>query len=145
MEKRNKLIEYKEAGAWMRLCKDVISKTELACCMVLNRKDTALIEKAAEKIASACSRAEDNMFSDYPDLTTGSADIFYGTLEARPRTDIDSEQIELAKELIINLFGKNWDDVTGNDPEKEDKGINLNADSVGNNIKADKVEPVEEW
>lgn len=108
MKHENKLQDYKTAGAWMRLCKEVIAETKNASWSVTDHKDQTMIETALTKISIACSRIEDRMFAEYPGFIDGACDVFYGNLLTSPRTETDSDQIRLAQELAINLFGQNW-------------------------------------
>ena len=112
MEKKRTLEDYKVAGAWMRLLKSVFSETYMACSKVMYAKETDKFRVAEDRISALCSQAEDNMFDDFPTLSNEYLDIFYGHIGNdpiySPRGDVDREQIELASELVKELFGENW-------------------------------------
>ena len=110
MNKTKPLEDYKEAGAWIRLCKDVLDQTQKAASKVLDGRDVALISKMHERIMLLSSRAEDKMLHDHPHFNEGATDVFFGNMQDSPRTDTDKEQIEHAQRNIINLFGDNWSD-----------------------------------
>ena len=56
------------------------------------------------KIDEVCSHAEDNMFSDFPDLGNEYVDVFYGNVSDTPRNDVDKAQIKRAKQVADELF-----------------------------------------
>lgn len=103
------LEDYKRAGAWMRLLKSVLTRTHIECSKVLRAHDADRFNTVETKVGILCSRAEDNMFNDFPKVSNDYLDAFYGVLDSTPfRNDVDKEQVELAEELIKELFGENW-------------------------------------
>ena len=108
MKRIRTIDDYKRAGAWMRICKAVIARTHVECSSVLLEKDRRMFGTAARRIASLCSRAEANMFSDYSELGNDALDIFYGAPHIEPRTETDAGQVRLMQELIISMLGANW-------------------------------------
>ncbi len=108
MERKRTLEEYKEAGAWMRLLKSVLSKTEVACSKVTKARDYDKLASARSKIDIVCSRAEDNMFDDFPKLSNQHIDVFYGAPDVTT-TDVDKEQTALMRKLVKELFKDNWE------------------------------------
>lgn len=109
MERQRTIDDYKEAGAWMRLLKAVFGKTLIACSKVMRVKEYESPLWAAQKrIEQVCSRAEDNMFGDFPELGSKYIDIFYGVPCSRCRNDVDREQVELMIKLVKELFEDNW-------------------------------------
>jgi hypothetical protein len=48
------------------------------------------------------------MFYAYPKLDDEYLDIFYGDASAKPRNDVDREQLDLMQELVKEAFGENW-------------------------------------
>lgn len=115
MVKNRKLDDYKMAGAWMRICKAVIANTWTKCWSVLSAKDCRMFDAAERRISALCSRAEDNMFMDFPDLDNEALDIFYGSPDTDPRTDTDREQIKIMQEFVMKIFGENWTAGQGGD------------------------------
>lgn len=103
----NSLDDYKTAGAWMRLCKEVVGKAHVECSKVMSTRDSDMFYTIEKKIGILCSRAEDEMFNDHPALLNDYLDVFFGNLSDRPRTDTDQEIIELAKQLVAGLFEGN--------------------------------------
>ena len=95
---------YKNAGAYMRLLKTAGTKALIEISKVLYAKDTDRLIKALNTIDEICSRAEDNMFRDYPDLSNEYIDVFYGDVSDIPRNDVDEEIINLAREKANELF-----------------------------------------
>ena len=115
MDRKRTLEQYKLAGAWMRICKTVIVKTWPECWSVLSAKDCRMFGAAERRISILCSRAEDNMFLDFPHLTSEAFDIFYGSPEIDPRTDTDREQLQLMQKLIRGMFKDNWSEKPDDD------------------------------
>ena len=115
---RNRTIDdYKLAGAWMRLCKTVLAKTYTNCGAVLSKTDCQKFNTVTNKISSLCSKAEDNMFADFPHIGNDALDIFYGSASVPPRTETDADQVRLMRQLVIDMFGANWecDELKSND------------------------------
>lgn len=105
MERNRTLEDYKRAGAYMRLLKDLLSKTHVECSKVLTTQDYDQFNTAHNVVNRLCSRAEGNMYNDFPKLGSEYTSIFYGTIDNNPRGDVDEEQRQLATELIKELFG----------------------------------------
>ncbi len=106
MIKNRTLDDYKKAGAWMRLLKAVLAETYMECSKVLKAKDTDSLESAIRRVDAVCSKAEDNMFGDFPELSNQYIDVFYGTPNIST-TDVDKEQIALMRKLVKELFEDN--------------------------------------
>ena len=96
---------YRKAGAEMRLLKHLGTKTAVDVSKVLSAKDTDRLMRALNTIETVCSRAEDNMFRDYPELGNAYTDVFYGSVDMEPRNDVDREIIDLARTAANELFG----------------------------------------
>lgn len=95
---------YKRAGAEMRLLKSVLSKVTVDVSKVLPATETDKLIKEIDRICLICSRAEENMFKDYPNLSNEYTDVFYGALNFEPRNEVDAEIIETAKRVADELF-----------------------------------------
>lgn len=95
---------YMKAGALMRLYKTLAGKLLTEISKVLSAADQDMLMNAMKKIDAVCSRAEDNMFRDYPDLPSIYIDVFYGGTNSEPRNEIDAEIIQLAKGVADELF-----------------------------------------
>ena len=108
MGKKRTMDDYKLAGAYMRLLKTILSSTHCACGAVLNTKDSDRFFTIEKTISQLSSRAEDNMFTDFPELGNEHIDIFYGAVGNKPRNDIDREQVERAIALVQEAFRDNW-------------------------------------
>ena len=103
-KKDRTLDEYKRAGSEMRLFKQLGTTLAVDISKVLSAADTDKLLKALSKIDAICSKAEDNMFHDYPNLGTEYIDVFYGCVNAEPRNDLDAEIIDRAKKISHDLF-----------------------------------------
>lgn len=105
--KKNRTIEdYKRAGASMRLLKAVLTEAYMACSEVLSAKDCDKFEVAIRRVDTICSKAEDNMFRDFPELSDQYVDVFYGTPDTCT-TEVDKEQIGIMLGLVKGLFKNN--------------------------------------
>lgn len=108
MKTSRTLQDYKVAGAWLRLCQEVMSRTEAASGEVLKAKDSDKFEKMANSIKLLSAKAESEMIKVYPESWYNSSDVFFGTPDSTPQSEIDTEQIQLMESLIIDMFGDNW-------------------------------------
>lgn len=103
-KKDRTLDEYKRAGSEMRLFKQLGTTLAIDISKVLSAADTDKLLKALSKIDEICSKAEDNMFHDFPKLGREYTDVFYGCVNDEPRNDLDAEIIEMAKKKANDLF-----------------------------------------
>lgn len=95
---------YKRVGAEMRLLKSILSKVTVDVSKVLTATETDKLIKELDRICLICSRTEENMFKDYPNLSNEYTDVFYGALNFEPRNEVDAEIIETAKRVAYELF-----------------------------------------
>lgn len=95
---------YKNAGAEMRLFKSLGSKLVVDISKVLSASDQDMLMRALRRVDEVCSRAEDNMFRDYPKLPREYIDVFYGDVRIEPRNKVDEELIGLAKKVCNEFF-----------------------------------------
>ena len=95
---------YLDAGAAMRLLKDAGAKAACEAGKVLSAKDNDKLVKALHVIDEVCSRAEDNMFSDHPELNDDALDVFYGALDLGARNETDAKVKAKAKEMADGFF-----------------------------------------
>ena len=95
---------YMKVGAKMRLFKMLGTRTAVEISQVLSATDTQKLMLALDKVDEICSKAEDNMFRDHPDLTDEYLDVFYGSTEMEPRNDVDRKVIAMAREAADGLF-----------------------------------------
>lgn len=101
---KRKIEIYENAGAYMRLLKTVGTKAVVSISPLLHAKDTDKLLKALKTIDEICSKADSNMFSDYPSLGHEYVDVFYGDFDLTPRNDIDEKIRSMAKERADELF-----------------------------------------
>lgn len=103
-KKERTLDVYKRAGAEMRLFKTLGAKLATDISKVMKSGDTDMLLRALDKVDIICSRAEDNMFRDFPDISSDYIDVFYGCTKNDPRNEVDAEMVSLAKEVADGLF-----------------------------------------
>lgn len=96
--------EYKKAGAEMRLFKNLGVKLEVDISKVVSASDYEILSRAFNRVDEVCSRAEDNMFHDFPELGNEYVVVFYGNVSDEPRNPLDEEIINLAKQVSDGLF-----------------------------------------
>lgn len=108
MRKKGRTIEaYKKLGAMMRLYKTIGDKMLYCAETVLSASDQDIILRAMRKIDLMCTRAEDNMFRDYPNLPNEYLGVFFGSTASEATNDVDREIIGIAREEAGKLFGEN--------------------------------------
>ena len=101
---------YMKVGAKMRLFKMLGTRTAVEISQVLSATDTQKLMRALDKVDEICSKAEDNMFRDHPDLSDEYLDVFYGSTEMEPRNDVDRKVIAMAREAADGLFKRTRND-----------------------------------
>lgn len=88
----------------MRLYKTLGTRLAVDISRVLSAADQDKLIRALGKIDEICSRVEDNMFHDHPQLSNQYLDVFYGSTDGRPRNEVDEKIIDMAKEAADGLF-----------------------------------------
>lgn len=108
MKTSRTLQDYKVAGAWLRLCQEVMSRAWAASGDVLKASDSDRFEAIEYRLKRLSARAEDEMISAYPESWHNSNDVFFGSPDIAPQSEIDADQLRLMESLIIGMFGANW-------------------------------------
>ena len=103
-KKERTLESYMKAGAEMRLLKTIGGRVAVDVSHVLSAADTDKFLKALRMIEEVCTKAEDNMFRDYPNLDGTYTDVFFGSINETPRNDVDRTVIEMARTMADELF-----------------------------------------
>ena len=93
-----------KAGAKMRLFKTLGTRLVVDISQVLSATDTDKLMRALDKVDEICSKAEDNMFRDHPELSDKYIDVFYGNIGGKPRNEVDEKVIRMAREAADELF-----------------------------------------
>lgn len=104
--KKRTIEMYKEVGAEMRLLKALFTRLYVDSSKVLSSVDQNSLWKAKHIIEKICSKAEDNMLKDYPEVSNDYLSVFYGNLREGPRNSVDEEIIKKSMEIVNELFGK---------------------------------------
>ena len=84
--KERTLDTYMKAGAAMRLYRTLGTRLVLDISKVLSASDQDMLLRLLIKIDRISSRAEDNMFRDYPELPDSYMDVFFGSTDGEPGT-----------------------------------------------------------
>ncbi len=95
---------YMKAGAEMRLFKNLGTRMAVDISKVLSATDTDKLMRALDKVDEICSKAEENMFRDHPQLPDEYIDVFYGNVRDEPRNDVDEKIIRMARKVADGLF-----------------------------------------
>lgn len=77
------------AGAYARLCKDVLAKFYSYSGRVLPKNMVAPLRSAMNKIQTVTSNAEDRMYLIFPELNDEGKNVFYGAVGINRMSDID--------------------------------------------------------
>lgn len=96
---------YVEAGAYARLFDAVTHGLSLTMSKVLYANDADMLEKLIFRIKGICMKAEDNMWADYPNLSTSEGTcVFFGDLDKKQQNEMDERVRRVAKEVSEELF-----------------------------------------
>ena len=95
---------YKEAGAYARLLSDISAKAVVSMSKVLPAKDVDRFVVLLRKINEYTSKADAQLFTDFPGIGDEGKDVFYGALDSEPRNGLDKEVIQMAKQKAMELF-----------------------------------------
>ena len=97
------LDDYMRAGALMRLYKIVGAELYTTVGKVVSTADRKKLLHALHGIDTVCSNAEDNMFRDHPYLSDQYTNVFYGTTESEPRSEVDKAVLVMAREAAEEI------------------------------------------
>lgn len=96
---------YVEAGACARLLTEAGTKAAVSLSKILPAKDSDRIVALLARIEEVISRADDQLFRDYPGLGHEGTCVFYGPLSEEPESELDEEVLRKAKAVALSLFG----------------------------------------
>ena len=103
--KKERTLElYKKTGAEMRLMKTLSKKMASDVSLVLSASDKDKLGKALSIIDDISSKAEDNMFRDYPELEDEYINVFFGSFNSEPKNKVDAEIIKIAQTTAYEIF-----------------------------------------
>lgn len=97
---------YVEAGAYARLLSDIGAKAAVAMSKILPAKESDRLVNLLHRFDEIKCKADDQLFKDYPSLGHEGTDVFYGTLDAKSRNELDADVISVAKRKFTELFGE---------------------------------------
>lgn len=104
-KKKRTLDVYKKVGAEMQLLRALLSKLWIDSYAVLLSTDNDKLARVQPILDELCSKAEDKMFADFPELTNEYIHVFYGRTDMQDHPDdLDREMIALAREVADSLF-----------------------------------------
>ena len=103
-EKERTMDLYMKAGAEMRLYKTLGTRLYVDIAPLLYKADLHKLDRAQELINEVCSKVDDNMFRDHPEISNAYTKVFYGTTADEPRDDVDKEMLTRAREVADKLF-----------------------------------------
>ena len=95
---------YVEAGAYARLLSDIGAKAVVSISKILPAKDADRLVVLLNKIEEIICKADDQLFRDFPGIGNKGADVFYGTLSAQPRNELDEKVVQMAQQKATELF-----------------------------------------
>ena len=105
VSKNERTIElYMKSGAEMRLFKTLGTQMLVDISKVLFAAEQDKLLRALKIVDDVCSKAETNMYRDYPNLTAEYTDVFYGSVENEPRNDVDLKVLRISKEIADGFF-----------------------------------------
>jgi hypothetical protein len=96
--------KYERAGAMMRLYKTLGTKLVVELSSVISAADQDKMMRAMGKIDEVCSKADNNMFTDHPQVTNDYINVFYGSTDSEPISHLDRKIIKMAREVADELF-----------------------------------------
>ena len=95
---------YMEAGAYARLLSVIGTKAVVEMSKVLPAKDSDKFVVLLNRIDEIISKADDQLFKDFPGIGNEGTDVFYGTLSAQPRNELDEKVVQMAQQKTTELF-----------------------------------------
>ena len=106
LNKAERTVEvYLEAGAYARLLYDIAVKAYVSLSKILPKKDVRALGTLLHNLAGVKSKADDQLFRDFPGIGDKGFDVFYGALYLEPDNELDEQVIRMAKEKAMALFG----------------------------------------
>lgn len=96
---------YVEAGAYARLLSDIGTKAAVAMSQILPAKETDRLVSLLHRFDEVKSKADNQLFRDFPDLGHEGTAVFYGTLSEDAEGGLEEDVIRTAKAKAAELFG----------------------------------------
>ena len=100
------LEKYMEAGAKIRLLKQVLSEAYCEASGLLYAKDSDRFYKATKTIEELSSILENNMFNDLKLCGNEYIDVFFGSTRTYRYNDIDKKMRELITDVLKSYMPK---------------------------------------
>ncbi|SFP37359.1 hypothetical protein SAMN02910344_01221 [Ruminobacter amylophilus] len=104
--KKRKIEDFMRCGAKMRVLKSLFVGTMVDAYPLLSPNDRAKMRSMEGKLREICSRLEGCMFRNVPGLSDDYLDVFYGAPDISNRSPVDAKVVEMAKEMVDEMFGK---------------------------------------
>lgn len=95
---------YVEAGAYARLLSDIGAEAAVAMSKILPAKDADRLVNLLHRFDEIKCKADDQLFSDFPQIGHEGTDVFYGTLSQEAQGELDRKVIRTAKQKAGELF-----------------------------------------
>ena len=92
------------AYAGTSLLSDIGAKAVVSISKILPAKDSDRLVVLLNKIEEIICKADDQLFRDFPGIGNKGADVFYGTLSAQPRNELDEKVVQMAQQKTTELF-----------------------------------------
>ena len=96
---------YVEAGAYARLLYDIVAKAATSLGQILPKKDVSKVWRILDDLSGVKSKADDQLFRDFPGIGDEGMSVFYGALTNGPYNKLDEQVIRTAKQKAMALFG----------------------------------------
>jgi len=107
LKKNERTMElYVEAGAYARLLSDIGAVAGVAMSKILPTKDADRLVYLLNKIDEIKCKADDQLFSDFPQIGHDGTSVFYGTLSQEAQGELDEKVIRTARQKAKGLFEK---------------------------------------
>ena len=103
-KKERTVDQYMKVGAEARLLKTLSSKFYVDLASVLPKRDLHRLNRVFDIMTEVCSRADDRLFADHPELDNAYTKVFYGATNAEPRDDLAQRILEKAREIADKLI-----------------------------------------
>lgn len=99
--RKKELIKYLEAGAYIRISKEIYAKTIVALSEILPSKD--IPRGGNRKLIELSDKAEKRLCIDYPDLEHFQ-NVFYGSIQVPIRSDDDRTVMLVMRNILSQML-----------------------------------------
>jgi hypothetical protein len=103
-KKEQSLEYYMQLGAEYRIVKSLMARLVVETSKSFTVNEKGKIKRALDYVNECCSKAEDNMYSVFPNLGHDYCCVFYGDYTVKSRNEVDEKMLALMAKYVCDIL-----------------------------------------